>query len=255
MSEATEHPNPVIPATGPGTGAAPGEVGRPRPGAGPPGRPSLGWTEIGIAVVAWFGFSIVAYFVAGVPGPQGEGTLGVLAAASAAFLLAVAVALVARVRWLPAVGLRSTTWRWLLAGAGVGVLARVLAFGLVLGYMAVTGDESNPQDYLTGTAAAGGVQLVGLLLLGAVLTPIAEELFFRGVLFGGLRRYGVVVAVIVSAVLFGLAHGFNVVLPVAIMLGVLNALLYERSGSIWPSVVAHGVHNALGFVLAAVVLA
>jgi uncharacterized protein len=250
MSEATERPE-LVPAEGSGTGAAPS---RPRPGAGPAGRPSLGWTEIGIAIVAWFVFSVVAYFVAGLPGPQGQNTLPVLAAGAAAFLLAVVVALVVRVRWLPAVGLRSTTWRWLLAGVGVGVLARVLAFGLILGYMALTGDQSNPQDYLTGTAAAGGLQLVGLMLLGAVLTPIAEELFFRGVLYGGLRRYGVVVAVIASALLFGLAHGINVVLPVAVVLGALNALLYERSGSIYPSMIAHGVHNALGFALAAIVL-
>lgn len=257
MSGATEQPKPAAPVAGPDTGGTGGTAGAAaghRPGAGPPGRPSLGWTEIGVAVVAWFVFSVGAYVVAGTPSPDGRGTLPVLAAAAAAFLLAVAVALVVRVRWLPAVGVRSTTWRWLLAGAGVGVLARVLAAGLVFGYMALTGDRSNPQDFLAGTAASGGLQLVGLLLLGAVLTPIAEELFFRGVLYGGLRRYGVVAAVIVSSVLFGLAHGLNVVLPVAIMLGVLNALLYERSGSIWPSVVAHGVHNALGFAVAALVL-
>jgi uncharacterized protein len=124
----------------------------------------------------------------------------------------------------------------------------------VLGYQALTGDQSNPQDFLVGTAAAGGVGFVLLLVLGAGLTPLGEELFFRGVLFGALRRYGPVIAVIASSLLFGLAHGVNVVLPVAVVLGVLNAVLYERSGSIWPPVVAHGVHNALGFALAAVVM-
>ncbi|HEY2176135.1 MAG TPA: type II CAAX endopeptidase family protein [Mycobacteriales bacterium] len=250
MSEAIERPDPVSapepdPATGPD---------RPRPGAGPPGRPSLGWTEIGIAVVAWFVFSVAAILVTGLPGPQGQNTLPVLAGSALAFLLAVGIALVVRVRWLPAVGLRATTWRWLLAGAGVGVLMRALAFGLVLGYQAITGDLSDPQDFLVGTAAAGGIGFVLLLLLGAGLTPLGEELFFRGVLFGGLRRYGPVIAVIVSSLLFGLAHGVNVVMPVAIVLGVLNAVLYERSGSIWPPVVAHGVHNALGFTFAALVM-
>lgn len=242
------------PAEGSAAGGAAGTLDRPRPGAGPPGRPSLGWTEIGVAVVAWFVFSVVAFLVTGLPGPQGQNTLPVLAGSAVAFLLAVGIALAVRVRWLPAVGLRATTWRWLLVGAGVGVLARVLAFGLVLGYQAVTGDRSDPQDFLVGTAAAGGIGFVLLLVLGAGLTPIGEELFFRGVLYGGLRRYGVVVAVVASALLFGLAHGINVVLPVAVVLGVLNALLYERSGSIWPPVVAHGVHNALGFALAALLV-
>lgn len=253
MSEPIGRPEAVVPGPGPveETGPTPA---RPRPGAGRPGGKSLGWTEIGVAVPAWVVLSVAAFFVAGVPGPNGENTLPVLAAAAVSFLLAVAIALAVRVRWLPALGIRATSWRWLLAGAGTGVLTRVLTFGLVFGYQALTGDQSNPQDYLVGTAVGGGIGLVLLLLLGAGLTPVAEELFFRGVLFGALRRYGVWVAVIASALLFGLAHGVNVVLPVAVVLGALSALLYERSGSIWPSMVAHGVHNALGFALAAVVL-
>jgi membrane protease YdiL (CAAX protease family) len=57
------------------------------------------------------------------------------------------------------------------------------------------------------------------------------------------------VATAVSAVVFGLFHGVNVVLPAAIVLGILNAALYERSGSIWPAVVAHAVNNTLIFVV------
>ena len=57
------------------------------------------------------------------------------------------------------------------------------------------------------------------------------------------------VAVPVSAVFFGLFHGVNVVLPGAIVLGILAALLYEKSGSIWPPVVAHAVNNMAAFTL------
>ncbi len=257
MGEPIGRPEAVVPGPGPDATEGPTTTmttERPRPGAGPPGRPSLGWTEIVFTIVVYFVLSVAAFFVTGVPGPQGQNTLPVLLGASVVTLLAVAGALALRVRWLPAIGVRATTWRWLAIGAGVGVLARVLAFGLVLGYMALTGDRSDPQDFLTGTAAAGGISLVLLFVLGAGLTPVAEELMFRGVFYGALRRYGVVLAVIGSSLLFGLAHGVNVVLPVAVVLGVLNAIMYERSGSIWPSVVAHGVHNALGFALAAFVL-
>ena len=158
MSEAIERPDPV---SDPEPDTAPGPV-RPRPGAGPPGRPSLGWTEIGIAVVAWFVFSVVAILVTGMPGPQGQNTLPVLAGSALAFLLAVGIALAVRVRWLPAVGLRATTWRWLLAGVGVGVLMRALAFGLVLGYQAITGDLSDPlADRAAPPKAVTSRKLVG----------------------------------------------------------------------------------------------
>jgi len=70
----------------------------------------------------------------------------------------------------------------------------------------------------------------------------------------GLRRYGLIVAVVLSAVLFGAAHGLNVVGITAAVLGVLNALLYDRTRSIWPAVVAHAINNTIVFVSAAVLL-
>ena len=152
-------------------------------------------------------------------------------------LLAVTVTIRVRVRSLAALGVRAASARWLLVG---------------LAYAVLTGDHSNPQANLTGAATGTGWELAGLLLTGAVLVPVAEELLFRGVGFGSLRRHGVVIATIVSAVLFGLAHGLNAVLPAAVVLGVINALLYERSRSIWPSVMSHATNNALAFVLAAI---
>ena len=85
-----------------------------------------------------------------------------------------------------------------------------------------------------------------------MLTPLAEELLFRGILYTWLRRWGVAVAVGVSAVVFGLAHGVSFVLPAAILLGVLTALIYEKSGSVWPAVIAHVANNTIVFVVARV---
>jgi len=50
--------------------------------------------------------------------------------------------------------------------------------------------------------------------------------------------------------LFGIAHGVSVVLVVAFLLGVVNAVLVERSGSIWPAVLAHATNNMIALVLA-----
>jgi len=118
----------------------------------------------------------------------------------------------------------------------------------------VTRDPATPQQNLVDTAAGPVWGLIGLLAAGAVLAPLGEELLFRGIVFGGLRGYGLVISTLVSAVLFGLAHGINVVLPAAIVLGVLNALLYHRSRSIWPSIVSHAVNNTIVFVTVAILL-
>lgn len=79
----------------------------------------------------------------------------------------------------------------------------------------------------------------------AVLTPLGEEVLFRGYIFGGLRRrLGVLTAALVSGLVFAVAHidpGFYV--PFTIV-GVILALLYERTGKL---AVPIGVHFLFNF--------
>lgn len=224
-----------------------------RIGVGRPERPAVGWTEIGIGLGSYLLLTAVgvgAFLLAGRPPPV---IVGVLASAVTA-LAAVAIAAAVRVRSLAALGLRTVPWRWVALGAGAGVLGWAINRGVILGYVAITGDTGNPQQGLADAAAGSVIGLLGLLAVGAVVIPVAEELLFRGVLYGGLRRYGVARATIVSAAVFGLAHGPTVVALGAFVLGVIMALVYERTGSLWPAVVAHGVNNAILFVTAAVLL-
>ncbi len=92
-----------------------------------------------------------------------------------------------------------------------------------------------------------GIPVAAIALI-VVAAPITEELFFRGFFFGGLRsRWSLWPAAIVSGVLFGLVHaptGPTAAIPLA-GLGVGLAWLYERTGSIWPSITAHLLNNAL----------
>jgi uncharacterized protein len=86
------------------------------------------------------------------------------------------------------------------------------------------------------------------VFLICVVAPIAEESFFRGFLYGGLRqRLSQVPAAAISGLVFGGVHaptGPTAIVPLAI-LGFALALLYERTGSIWPGVLAHALNNAL----------
>lgn len=215
----------------------------------------LGWLDVVLAIAAYLVLQVIGGIVLfGVLGYGLEsigGTLGLVAITAVAPILAVGLLVAARSRLtLMSIGMRGTSGRWLLVGAGVGLLGWAINRGVILLYVWVTGDTTNPQAGLMN-AAQGTLPVFALLvLLAGLLTPFGEELFFRGMLFGWLRRWGLVVGVSVSAVVFGLFHGVNVVLPAAIVLGALNALLYEKSGSIWPAVIAHAVNNLAIFTLA-----
>ncbi|WP_227764972.1 CPBP family intramembrane glutamic endopeptidase [Zhaonella formicivorans] len=87
-------------------------------------------------------------------------------------------------------------------------------------------------------------QLAVLFVLGVVLAPLGEELYFRGFLYPVLRSYlGVPAAVLLSGGFFGLLH-FDLLrfLPLALG-GAGLAWLYERTGSLYTSIAAHGLWN------------
>jgi CAAX protease family protein len=95
---------------------------------------------------------------------------------------------------------------------------------------------------------AGWLGLALALFLGAVIAPVAEETFFRGFLFAGLRNnYPFWIAAGVSASIFAAGHMVpGAILPLYV-LGFLFAWLRERTGSIWPSIAMHVLNNGLYF--------
>lgn len=105
-------------------------------------------------------------------------------------------------------------------------------------------------DYLP--VFGGGLQgLLVALLLGGAVAPAAEEIFFRGYIFAGLReRWGTGAAVVLSSVLFSLAHATPGVLPPLFIIGAVFCLIYEHTDSLWPCVALHGAMNALAFAVA-----
>jgi uncharacterized protein len=88
---------------------------------------------------------------------------------------------------------------------------------------------------------------VWLFIVGIIVAPIVEELFFRGFLFQGFRqRYGWVGAMLLSSVIFAAAHlDLASLIPTFILGGVL-AYVYHRSNSVWPGIILHFLVNAFG---------
>jgi membrane protease YdiL (CAAX protease family)/uncharacterized RDD family membrane protein YckC len=91
------------------------------------------------------------------------------------------------------------------------------------------------------------IAIVAVVLI-AGLAPIAEEMFFRGFVFSGLRsRMTLWPAALISGLVFGLVHaptGITTVIPLAV-LGVALAWLYDKTGSLWPPILAHAINNGL----------
>jgi membrane protease YdiL (CAAX protease family) len=81
-----------------------------------------------------------------------------------------------------------------------------------------------------------------------LVAPLAEETFFRGFVFGGLRRYGFFWAALVSGLLFSAAHAnLGGLIPLTLV-GMLFAWSYSRTGSLWTSIYAHFTFNLVSFV-------
>lgn len=135
------------------------------------------------------------------------------------------------------------------------VVAAIAAFPLVYFVNALVagmlGDvPENPQLQAIAPAAVSWGSTIGMLLTLGVAVPIAEELIFRGLLYGWLRhRFGLLPAMVFSALCFSLLHGIVWLTPALAMLGLLLAWIYERSGTLWAPIVTHGLFNVLSTLL------
>lgn len=86
------------------------------------------------------------------------------------------------------------------------------------------------------------------ILLIAIAAPISEEVFFRGMMFGGLRRrMPMLLAALISGIVFGGLHAVTGIsaVPPLIAFGFILALLYEKTGSIVPGILLHALNNSV----------
>lgn len=88
------------------------------------------------------------------------------------------------------------------------------------------------------------------ILLMVILAPILEELLFRRVLCNKLLALGEGFAVVVSGVIFGLAHGNLFQAPYALLVGLMLGFIYVKTGNIMYTIGYHMVLNLFGGVIA-----
>lgn len=155
-------------------------------------------------------------------------------------------------------GFRQVHWAWFFVAMGTLVVIK-FSFGPLAGLIAVLSSSTSAADARAIPAERAivmtGISILPLIMVGPV-TAIVEEAFFRGVLYSWLRRnFGLFAAACLSALVFSLVHKTFMnsggiagwVLGAEIFAsGVALALLYEKSGSLWPSIYMHAMNNVMG---------
>jgi membrane protease YdiL (CAAX protease family) len=146
-------------------------------------------------------------------------------------------------RGVAAIGLESKSVpvglkKGLIWSAGFGLLVLLIAGVLYLS------SGINAFEFMRGgpPAAKGGLWL--FLFIGGVVSPITEEIVFRGILYGYLRQWGILAAVIGSTLLFVLAHSIQGAFPLTqVVGGLVFAVAYEKEQNLVVPVVIHILGN------------
>jgi len=132
-----------------------------------------------------------------------------------------------------------------LTGVAWGFICKFIPSLVVLLIIRINPVSWQSNNPLQGMELTSIAWLVLALDIG-VVGPLVEEIFFRGLLYGFLRKkVGVWKAVFISSALFGVAHGLGPIGLVTALAGVGFALVYENTGSLAPAVIAHMLGNLL----------
>jgi membrane protease YdiL (CAAX protease family) len=131
----------------------------------------------------------------------------------------------------------------LLWSAGFGALASIACVGLFAATI-------NPFTLIKARLPTKTSDLILFFIVGGMVGPVAEELFFRGILYTFLRRWGLIVALILSTLIFVLCHPISHGIPVTRLVGgLLFALAYEFGGSLIVPITIHTLGNLAIFTL------
>lgn len=108
----------------------------------------------------------------------------------------------------------------------------------------------NALDFLQGTRPSSWPQMVLFLIVGGILAPITEEIFFRGIVYGFLRRWGAAIAVVSSTLIFVIAHPTGSSIPVTQLVGgIVFAAAYEIEQNLVVPITIHCLGNLAIFSL------
>jgi membrane protease YdiL (CAAX protease family) len=149
---------------------------------------------------------------------------------------------------LPALGIRAFRLRWMWIAFGVILIALAIQVVFQLLFQVDAGEEQGALPETWRPDRLGALALNTFVIV--TLVPLAEELFYRGLGVRALAVFGAPVAIVGTALVFGLAHGILSALPGLVAFAAGLAWVRLRSDSVWPGVFAHGLYNGLVIALA-----
>jgi membrane protease YdiL (CAAX protease family) len=168
----------------------------------------------------------------------------------------------------------------IVTGMAVGVGALLLGMivkplsALTLERLGYSTRSTVQQPFMEGLVSwvreSPGVAVPAIVLVVVLFVPAMEELVFRGAIFNGLYRLGALISTrsvgtehskgppsrmifvssaLSSSILFALLHLEPVLLPILLILAITLCALFQRSGSLLPSFVAHATFNSFAATL------
>jgi membrane protease YdiL (CAAX protease family) len=226
----------------------------------PPWRPWTAPAAIGVG----FGLGIVVSVIVGIIASAGGSSISHPGPAvsligdflfDGAFVAAALYFATRGTRVAPAdFGFRSVAWRAAVGGVFAAGISYYVLTAIYASALHLHGNEKLPKELGVGKSTAA---LIGASIFVCVVAPMAEEFFFRGFVFGALRRMRIVigdrnvgtwVAAAITAILFGLAHTGSASPKYLIPLGLLGfvlCLLRWRTRSLYPCMALHSINNSL----------
>jgi len=246
----------------------------------PPAEARWGILDAGlglvILIVVLFGGATVTALIPGIAPDSGQFWFGIVAYGLVVVYLAIVSFTRGQRSLVKDFGLK---FRWidLPLGLGIAVVARILSAIFVLVATGLTGTLPEGGNVQLGDDKLWAV-LYGVLI-GSLLAPLVEELFFRGLVLRAVRhavlrgpgrlrpqpavadvqKWAAGIAAVVSAALFAALHfnsAFDPTLIIALTLstfafGLLNAIVTLRTGRMGAAIIAHVLFNgvAIGVLL------
>ena len=132
--------------------------------------------------------------------------------------------------------------RWIIF-AYLANLILVVSFIFFTTVLGKAHDNTSSWSFFQHFETSGFFYTVLFWLSTAFTQPLLEEILFRGIILGSLEKYSHIVAIILSAVLFGFAHDGGM-LSQHLVSGIVLGILYIKRRNLYSCVVVHGLMNA-----------
>jgi len=209
-------------------------------------KPRLAYWFILVGVLAVLQYA--GRFLAGKPSPQilYEWSTAIGTVVQDAIILGL-VLVIAKPRY-SLLALRRPTAAWQALGYVAVALFSIYVLEGVYDVITNPGNEQGltPSHWEPNHAAA----YIANAVVICTFVPFVEELTYRGLGFSVTRRFGRWQAIFIVGLMFGLAHGLILTLPVIVAFGCALAWIRDRTDSVVPGMILHGTFNLIALIVA-----